>query len=357
MRISIFKYIRLILFKRIILGFLLLLILVSINGQDTLYDCKIELKDDILSFRNSKIMIEFHWNNGDIIGHKITDLKTDHSWELTGSSNEIIWAMDTLPPISTNLKVFQVIDNTLFPDHLVAEITSLYKDFGVRRTFRLYPGVGALAMNLSLNKTSNLFSDKNYRYDERISLPGRNWKILSVEFLDKTDINNNLVVKRESLSFLKPLDLKGNVVIATDLLSNKRLFVIKESPLGESQLLFPGFDFQVRLGEITIKNLGALYPEMPNNQWIKCYGYVLGTGGNNELQTLLSIRDYMKSLRKYDAGRDEMVMMNTWGDRGQDGRIREDFVLREIHKGKELGITHLQLDDGWQQGLEKLKIR
>ena len=350
----VFKLISVIFSKRIFANlFLLFLILVSVNSQDTLDDCKIELMDDILSFRNSKIIIDFRWNKGDIIGYKITDLNAAYSWELTGRSDEIVWAPDSLPPINTELKVFPVINNVLFSDHLVAEIITQYKDFGVCRTFRLYPGVGALVMNLSLKKTSDLYRDQDYYFNDRISLPGRQWKIQSVEFLDKTDQNNNLVCKKESLSFLKPLDLKGNILIATDLLSNQRLFVIKESPLGESQLLYPGFDFQIRWGEITIKNLGALYSEMPNNQWIKCYGYVLGPGGNKDIETLLAIRDYMKSVRKYDAGRDEMVMMNTWGDRGQDGRISEDFVFKELQKGEELGITHLQLDDGWQQGLSK----
>jgi hypothetical protein len=46
-----------------------------------------------------------------------------------------------------------------------------------------------------------------------------------------------------------------------------------------------------------------------------------------------------------------MIMMNTWGDRGQDGKINEKFILRELEAGAKLGITHFQIDDGWQQGL------
>ena len=42
--------------------------------------------------------------------------------------------------------------------------------------------------------------------------------------------------------------------------------------------------------------------------------------------------------------------MNTWGDRGQDTRISEAFALAELEAGSRLGITHLQLDDGWQAG-------
>ena len=45
-----------------------------------------------------------------------------------------------------------------------------------------------------------------------------------------------------------------------------------------------------------------------------------------------------------------MVLVNTWGDRGQDTRIGADFVMRELDACAQLGATHLQLDDGWQQG-------
>jgi alpha-galactosidase len=45
-----------------------------------------------------------------------------------------------------------------------------------------------------------------------------------------------------------------------------------------------------------------------------------------------------------------MIMMNTWGDRNQDSKINEKFSLLEVEKAAELGITHFQIDDGWQTG-------
>ncbi|MCH5718942.1 alpha-galactosidase [Niabella hibiscisoli] len=55
-------------------------------------------------------------------------------------------------------------------------------------------------------------------------------------------------------------------------------------------------------------------------------------------------------MRKLLPGRDEMVMMNTWGDRSQDSKVNEKFSLLEVEKAAQLGITHFQIDDGWQQG-------
>ena len=57
-----------------------------------------------------------------------------------------------------------------------------------------------------------------------------------------------------------------------------------------------------------------------------------------------------KQLRKQLPGRDEMVMMNTWGDRSQDSKVNEVFCLAELEKAARLGVTHFQIDDGWQEG-------
>ena len=45
-----------------------------------------------------------------------------------------------------------------------------------------------------------------------------------------------------------------------------------------------------------------------------------------------------------------MIMMNTWGDRGTGQRINEAYILRELELCHQLGVTHFQIDDGWQTG-------
>jgi len=62
---------------------------------------------------------------------------------------------------------------------------------------------------------------------------------------------------------------------------------------------------------------------------------------------------YQKQLRKYIPNRDRMILANTWGDRSKDSRMNETFILKEIEAASQIGITHLQLDDGWQQGLSR----
>ena len=44
------------------------------------------------------------------------------------------------------------------------------------------------------------------------------------------------------------------------------------------------------------------------------------------------------------------LLSNTWGDRSQDARMNEAFILQEIEAAKKLGVEVVQLDDGWQAG-------
>lgn len=69
-----------------------------------------------------------------------------------------------------------------------------------------------------------------------------------------------------------------------------------------------------------------------------------------EQEALTALRLYQKQLRHHTAVQDEMIMLNTWGDRSQDAKIDEAFCLAELDRAARMGITLFQLDDGWQSG-------
>ena len=84
--------------------------------------------------------------------------------------------------------------------------------------------------------------------------------------------------------------------------------------------------------------------------WTRCYGFVTGVTSGGKLGRLSALRIYQQKVRIHTPGRDEMVMMNTWGDRAQDSHIGEAFILQELVAAHRLGISHFQIDDGWQTG-------
>ncbi|RMD75676.1 MAG: alpha-galactosidase, partial [Lentisphaerae bacterium] len=96
--------------------------------------------------------------------------------------------------------------------------------------------------------------------------------------------------------------------------------------------------------------LGLHAEEVPRERWIRAYGFATGVATGTEFELLRALRSYQSSLRVYKPGRDNMILQNTWGDRGQDTKLGEAFSLAELEAGSKLGITHFQLDDGWQTG-------
>lgn len=83
---------------------------------------------------------------------------------------------------------------------------------------------------------------------------------------------------------------------------------------------------------------------------MKAYSVVMGCYSGGELEQLKALRSYQKNMRKLLPARDEMIMMNTWGDRSQDSKVNEKFSLIEVEKAAQIGATHFQIDDGWQIG-------
>ena len=98
------------------------------------------------------------------------------------------------------------------------------------------------------------------------------------------------------------------------------------------------------------KNIESTADDVTPEQWTRAYTVVLGVFDGGETDALKALRLYQKQARAKKAEADDMVMMNTWGDRSQDARINEAFCLNELDRAHRLGINVFQLDDGWQKG-------
>ena len=337
----------------------------------TFYSCSATLEADTLTLRNSLIERKFLWNGGDLVSFSVTDLKTGQSFTNRELKPSFVVTAEPLPATEGKLSTRIVPSDGIRPSHLEAAVSYSLGRTSVLRVFRLYEDCPAIACDYYVrgaettveNLTENAADKKNIEsaedmkqkrkvrtpYLESFSPGGASWHCRAVEFFDVTDWNDNLVSEREFIPYRRT-GYRGNLLFAREASGNGGFFFFKEAPCSGVQIGYPGSDFICEAGKFTVTGIGATEEDLKSPEWVRLYSCVMGVFGEGELQQLIALRKYQKNIRLHRRDRDEMVMMNTWGDRSQDSKVNEEFCLAELEKAARLGITHFQIDDGWQEG-------
>ena len=179
--------------------------------------------------------------------------------------------------------------------------------------------------------------------------------VTQVRMMDRTDGHNELVFENEWLLLVNEnnLRLQGNVFVVEDNLTGNGLIVLKHAPLPHARPVGCGFDVLVR----------------GQDRSFRFYGHGMGQGvGEGYEQTVIAyqngsvgrqeaLQKFQRQVRIYDANRDGRFLSNTWGDRSQDSRIQEAFMLKEVDAGARMGVDVIQIDDGWEKGTTSNSVR
>ena len=316
--------------------------------------CRAVLENDRLVLENDLMRRGYAWNHGHLISQALSDRTTGRVWTLAGNGPDMDLPGIPLALSEGELSLSEQPETAYLPAHLRVDVTADLGVLQVRRRFRLYPHCPAIACDLSFRLVSppaaEVVSALSEVTIERLSLPQPHLRLDCVQFYDITDRRNTLVSVRSVLPYRHEGRLSGNLLLVHDLFDKDGLFVLKEAPCSDVQLAYPGYDFSQRVGEIRVAGMGLDWTDLQLGEWVHGYGVVTGVAGGGELGLLSALRTYQEHVRLHRPGRDEMILLNTWGDRGQDATIRESFALSELERAAQLGITHLQLDDGWQAG-------
>lgn len=330
-------------------------------------DCYSRLDGDTLRMGNSLIERAYLWNDGHLITCSITDKRSGKTFRSDAKTPD--FAVNRSKPASGTMQVAEVPADGICPEHMLVTISYSLGDLDVQRLYRLYDNVPAIAVDTRLKGALGGVADKevgaadrsNIEHAEdmkvkpvtaaldRVSLPGQHWHCRAVEFRDITDWNNNLVDERDFISYRKT-NHRGNILTVTDGENGGGLVFLKEAPCSGVQLSYSGADFISDFGTFVVTGLGVSDKDVNDDKWTRAYGSVMCVFGQGELSALEALRAYQKQCRILDADRDEMVMMNTWGDRSQDAKVNEAFCLAELDKASRLGVSLFQIDDGWQSG-------
>lgn len=343
----------------------------------TLEDCSATLDGDVLTLSTSRMRRRFAWRDGAMLSLSV-DRPGGASWAELEPARGLMLAGVEAPGEAGTIDARVIEADRVTPARLQVETITRHGTITVRRRFRLYPGCPAIACDIALRgdpapgagnagttgaqadalqrniEDASLLGQASSQTDpdmvDRIATQGRHTRQTAVRFYDVTDRRNNLVEPRTVLPYRSELRLAGNLLLIESVLDGEGAFILKEAPCSDVQLAWPGFDFAVDQTSARVSGPGLSRADLAPDDWTPGYGVVIGVAEGGEAGLLDALRDYQERLRILEPGRDHMVMLNTWGDRGQDRRIGEAFALEEIAAGARLGVSHFQLDDGWQAG-------
>ena len=185
---------------------------------------------------------------------------------------------------------------------------------------------------------------------DNVPLNIRHLQLKAFKLYDRTDLNDCLVTEEDF--HLYPgasYSLRGNVFLFSDYLKDKQLLVVKDSPTHLYQLLEDDDSLRVK-GTRNADIIGAgLHGKIDPEGWCLLYGTTVGAGDMGKL--LAEYRRLYRAQYLAPSFKEPFIMSNTWGDRSQDSRVCEEFMLKEIEAGAKLGVDIIQIDDGWQKGV------
>lgn len=317
------------------------------------------LHNDTLTISNDLIKRQFLWNNGELISFSFFDYES--CTNLISSSNVPSFNFYREVELrDSHFEKREIVQNKQQNGGLEAEIVLDYGSFKLKRIFRISENVPVISCSNYLyvknqgdvKKIATLFQSAIEL--ENLKTEFKYPRVEAIEFFDQTDRNNNLVKKEKSVAFTGEIKLKGNLLRAISGESEiPGIFILKKAPCSFVQLGYPGYDFKVVKNNITVEGTGYFNGNLITGEWVKLYGTVLGCFNGTDFGFMKTLRNYQNLIFKAIPDRDNMIMMNTWGDRNKDASINEPFLKAELNVCEKLGVTHFQIDDGWQQGLSQ----
>jgi len=337
-------------YKNLFLFFSFFLI-IDVNGQNLeLQDCYAFVDKDTVTIGNDLIERNWVWKNGCLTPLNLKN-KSLSEINVTYFNHQ---HPDADLPDSSYLNLRIISETEILNSRLQIELIAEFHGYDKKTLISIFPEVPAIRIQHAFRKKNE--RDSALRLNEvlldQIRLPSLHYTIETIEFFDRTDDHNNLVLSNSFLPFHQPTFKRANLLFANSNLNEYSFFMLKEAPCSFVQLNYPGYDFIIDNNKLISAGTGLSEDDLPLDIWVSTYASVTGVQVNNKPLNF-SLRAYQKSIRKNLSYRDDMIMLNTWGDRNRDQSINEEFCMREIDACVKYGITHFQIDDGWQKGLSK----
>ena len=312
-------------------------------------------------------LIERHicFNSGNPITDYIRNCQTGHSW--CSSQDPVIQSPFPVIEKAGILARAYISDSEgLSAKHLKAEIFTSGRILQCRYEYTIYPGLPFLSFKKfikgSPSNCSNLVSELSKKKQMNVfdcidafGIGGPHFKCKAVKFAEWTDKNDFLV--KADCTLLYPAgenSLSGNLFVLDDYLLDEALMIVKEAPSPQCAVNRKSCDLLVRPGrELQILGTGIDPLKLSSDFYTPSYGYTVGTGKSAKLPSLY--KKLCRNVCQNALKKPHFIMSNTWGDRNEGKNICRDFIFKELNVAHFLGIDILQIDDGWQKGIDPVR--
>lgn len=301
-------------------------------------DCKVSLQKDTLILENSQIKRTWFWNSGDLISTHLENLKANQAFKLINDKPDLQLQTEHIKASGAIISAEWVENSRQHTQHLKVILIYNLGNLKIQKVLKLYPDCPAITTEIFLkgnvkgdwftsSKADNVTQLKNVEdfvsptnagqlpITEQLFLPGKHHQLKSIEFFDVTDFNNTLTQNTKILSYWFDFALRGNLLFSENTETEAGVFILKEAPNSKSQLYYPGCDFIAGNGKIKMLGLGVTANDLSHSVWTKAYVYTTGVYAKGESNGVVALRNYQQRIRPLIAERDEMIMLNTWGDR------------------------------------------
>lgn len=240
--------------------------------------------------------------------------------------------------------------------HLRVTVSLTFAGFAVEWIHIVYPQLSTLRSFLRAKRLGEpLLEDRAEEwmsdYCDLVPLEPMHCSWKSVTLTDKTDDNDNLVVETKGiLTRRETREFQANILMVEDKACREGVILVKEGPTPVAYLTNTKTDFVAKGMELFTTGWGFSADMLAADETLESYGAAVILWDGSEEQALERLQQYNRAIRTFAPERDAQIMANTWGDGNCDGRICEAFLMQELHRASEMGISYYQIDDGWQNG-------
>jgi alpha-galactosidase len=327
-----------------------------LDKEKDIKSCFATLENDRLIIGNNLFSRSWVLRKGRLFAEKLRDRTTGAEWLAANPENPEPESLSSKPlfkPETFSSRKERISRGG--SECLTASISSGDKDEHMAMEISVIPGIcGTFSQFLPGGEAGpKAFKAEDHTSApvvlEHLPLAPLHIRLTRAVFKDATDSFNELVHEDQWLLHTsEDLSLQGNVFVLEDTLTGSGIVLLKHAPLPHVRSRTDETDLEAKGDTRILEFLD--------------HGCRSGAAGSYPSATLLynggtpgrirALHDYQRCFRPYVKGRDGVLISNTWGDRSQNTRLTEDFVIGEINSAQELGVEAVQVDDGWQRGLD-----